>query len=27
MVSRSSAESEYHAMVNVTCELVWVTDL
>jgi len=27
VVSRSSAESEYRAIVNVTCELVWVTDL
>jgi len=27
VVSRSSMESEYHVMVNVNFELVWITDL
>ena len=27
MVSRSSAESEYHVMTNVTYELVWIRDM
>ena len=27
VVSRLSAESEYRAMANVTCELVWIIDL
>ena len=27
MVSRSSAGSEYRAMVNVTCELIWIRHL
>jgi len=26
-MSRSSTELEYHAMTNVTCELVWVINL
>jgi len=24
MVSRSSAESEYRVIMNITCELVWI---
>ena len=27
VMSRSSVKSEYRAMVNVTCEIVWVRDL
>ena len=27
MVSRSSAESEYSAMTNIICKMIWVKDL
>ena len=27
VVSRCSAQLEYHVMANITCELVWIRDL